>query len=65
MSQKPGTLRVRVNCFLPGTLGREPRSLSQRLQQSKHAKHFKYSEKENALLGFPEQAGRGEDKKQR
>lgn len=35
MSQEPRALRVCVNCFLPGALGREPRRLSQRLEQYK------------------------------
>lgn len=35
MSQEHSTLRVCVNCFLPGALGREPRRLSQHLEQYK------------------------------
>lgn len=65
MSQKPRALRICVNCFLPGTLGREPRSLSQRSQQCKQmpSTYFKYSEKENFLLGHPERAGREKNQK--
>lgn len=58
MSQRPGALRVCVNCFLPGALGREPRSLSRHLLQYKQMpKHFKYAEEEKISLGLAEEGG--------
>lgn len=66
VSQKPRALRVRVNCFLPGALGREPRSLSQRLQQYKQMPSTSSTQKRkmscSASLNSPGGGGWEEEK---
>lgn len=63
MSQEPSALRVCVNCFLPGALGREPRRLSQHLEQYKQmlSASSTWKRKMSCLASLNSQAGCGGD----